>query len=582
MSDQGLSTGRTRQGKGVRSAKREICRLIETALSMGVERRIDMGAFHRERKARVFFVVVFLGFFAVCLHQAHAFPAPKLKEAVVFSWHTAGGSVKTLFISLMSGPSPEDVASFTVTGPSGTFDLVPNRSYRQYGLQYVHEENSVVTNGAYTFLLTDSQGRTASVVRKFTYNPSVPQVNSATMNPANGSYVGTTTPTLSFEPAPGGWYYQVIVLDYSGVAIWYLGPKTTATSFAVPPGLLQTDTPYIWMARVFDSDTDPQNVHLSDTLYFFTGTKDAPVLNEAYVAGWPYYGDKYRSVLVGKPLNIAPWDIDSFWALGPDSTVYVLDFPMHSFHSPTYYIDIVDVPSLQSIPDGDYTITIQDKLGRLDSEICHFVHTPLPPFSAGSFYPGDNAYLDTNRPTFTWPRIEGDLGDGTYLYFVRINGYTSSGSSGIIWYQSEPGVETFHTLPAELNLAEGSSYEWQYAAMGPGDGYNNWQFSVHHTFTVNDCGVILYIAPDGHCDGNSPCYSQIQNGIEEEYESAAIRVQQGHYPENLIVHHAKKITLEPGWEPTFTTITGGSTVKKLTLTGGTTTIGKGCLGIVGD
>jgi hypothetical protein len=440
----------------------------------------------RVLKARAFFFCVFILLLAVFVHQAHAFPAPKFKEAVVFSWHTAGGSVKTLFISLISGPSPEDVASFTVTGPSGTFNLVPSRSYRQYGLQYVHEEDSVVTNGAYTFLITDTLGRTAAAVRNFIYNPSVPQVNSATMNPANGSYVGTTTPTLSFSPVPGNWYYQVIVLDYVGMAIWYLTEKTTATSFTVPPGLLQPDTPYIWMARVFDDDTDPQNVHLSDTLCFFTGTKDPPVLNDAYVAGWPYYGDKYRSVLVGKPLNIAPWDIGSLGALGPDSAVYVLDFPMQSFHSPTYYIDIVDRPFPQSIPDGPYTFTIQDKLGRLDSKTRYLVHTPLPAFSAGSFYPGENAYLDTNRPTFTWPRLEGDPGDGTYLYFIRINGYTASTSSGIIWYQSEPGVETSHTPPPELNLPQGSSYEWQYAAMGPGGDYNNWQFSVHHTFTINE------------------------------------------------------------------------------------------------
>jgi len=418
--------------------------------------------------------------------EASAFPAPKFKEAVVFSWHTAGGSVKTLFISLISGPSPEDVASFTVTGPSGTFNLVPNRSYRQYGLQYLHEENSLVGNGIYTFLVTDTQGRTASVVKKFTYNASVPQVNSATMNPANGTYVGTTTPTLSFEPVQGNWYYQVIVLDYSGMAIWYLSSKTTATSFTVPSGLLQPDTPYIWMARVFDSDTDPQNVHVSDTLCFFTGTKDAPVLSEAFVAGWPFYNGVLRNVLVGKPLNIAPWDIDSFWALGPDSTVYVLDFPMKNFNSPTYYIEIIDLPWPQCIHDGNYAFTIQDKLGRLDTRTCHFTCAPSPPFSEGSFYPGDNAYLDTNRPTFTWPRLAGDPGDGTYLYFIRINGYTASASSGIIWYQSEPSVETSHTPPPELNLPKGSSYEWQYAAMGPGGDYNNWNFSVHHTFTINE------------------------------------------------------------------------------------------------
>ena len=166
-------------------------------------------------------------------------PAPSFRWAAVFSYRYDGGVTKTLFIAEVSGPSPDDVASLTATGPGGTFNLVPVWSELQYGLDYAHEENSVVSNGSYTFTVTDNVGRTASVVRDFTYDGTIPNVDSATMSPADQAYVGTTTPTMSFSPvAGGGVYYRVIVWDVDYKAIWYVSPFTQNTSFQVPAGLL--------------------------------------------------------------------------------------------------------------------------------------------------------------------------------------------------------------------------------------------------------------------------------------------------------------------------------------------------------
>ena len=193
---------------------------------------------------------LFVVLFSLTLNQAHAYPAPKFKYALLCSAQNdnGAGSIYTLFFAIISGPSPEDVTSFTATGPSGTFDLTSMRSFRELGLYYAvgyGEGTGIIDPGAYTFKVTDSLGRSATVVRDFTYDGTLPQVDSSTMVPADGAYVGTTTPTLSFDPVAGTVYYQIKIEDYDRTAIWYTSPTTTATSYTVPPGLLQPNTAYI-------------------------------------------------------------------------------------------------------------------------------------------------------------------------------------------------------------------------------------------------------------------------------------------------------------------------------------------------
>ena len=200
--------------------------------------------------------------------------------------------------------------------------------------------------------------------------------------------------------------------------------------------------------------------------------------------------------LLEKASTLAPWDIDHFRATGPESTVYdLINIRMNSFQIPAYYIDVVDLPyspAPQSIPDGSYAFEIKDDLNRTDSATFNYAFDPVPAFSGGSSAPADNAYIGTNLPMFAWPRVVGDAGDGKYRYFIRISGYTASNTTGIIWYQSESSTNVSCTVPANLNLPRGSSYEWQWIAMGPGGDYeNNWRFSDFQTFTINALSTTL-------------------------------------------------------------------------------------------
>jgi hypothetical protein len=429
---------------------------------------------------RNFIGIAFLVFFVFLIfipfsHAQAAYPAPEIRMAQVRSFHKADGSIGTEFIARITGPSPEDVVSFTVTGPTGTFNLVPHKSLRQKGLLYRAQEGSIVSDGSYTFEVTDSLGRSASVDRNFIYNSALPQVDSATMVPQNEAYVDTTTPTLSFDPVPGSVYYQVLVMDYTYKAIWYISSRTQETSFTVPEGLLKPHTPYIWFVRVFDSAGDPQNYHESERLTFYTGARGLPDLGERHVLSFPA-GEDIAGWFGVRETNIAPWDINYLMVTGPDSTVYNLDSVDCRFYIPAYYYNktITTTP----IPDGAYTFEIEDDELNYATLTSDYTYNPVPAVSEESRSPEFNAYFNTNRPTFSWAPI---VGNGACYYSLRIWDYNGR----IKWYQSPPSIETSVTLPEWLNLPWGSSYKWQVMTWDSDTVINNMNYSSLRTFTIN-------------------------------------------------------------------------------------------------
>ena len=397
------------------------------------------------------------------------YPPPVFKASGVYSEGSG-----TRFWAFITGPSPEDVASFTITGPSGTFNLKTLLSYRQLGLLYFHAEESILEVGSYTFLVTDDLGRTASVVKDFTYNGTVPQIDSSTMSPKTGAYVGTTSPTLSFDPVTGSdVYYQVFVEDSRSKAVWYSSPHTQNTSYTVPQGVLQPNTPYWWEVRVWDKATDAQNRTASKRLYFFTATRGLPDITNNYVLSFPLDGTIGNWLGVAN-IGIANWDIDYLQVTGPDSTVYDLAGVEARFYSPVLYFDTTYTST--PIPDGTYSFEIQDDEGNTATATQTYAYNPVPAVSDESRSPADNAYFDTNRPTFSWSPVEGE---GTYYYQLRIHDYNQR----IKWYTSERSTETSVTIPEGVNLPSGSSYKWQVLVWDTSG--NNLNLSSLRTFTVS-------------------------------------------------------------------------------------------------
>jgi len=425
----------------------------------------------RDRIKKYLVAIGLLSFFALSTWSVAlaSYPAPVFKAAGLY----AEGS-NTNFWAFITGPSPEDVASFTVTGPSGTFNLETLLSYRQLGLLYFHREGSILEDGSYTFLVTDGLGRTASVTKDFAYDGTVPQIDPSTMSPANGAYVGTTSPTLSFDPVTGSdVYYQVFVRDSTSAAVWYSSPHTQNTSYTVPQGLLQPNTPYWWQVRVWDKATDAQNRTVSARRYFFTGTRGLPDITNNYVLSFPAGGNIGNWFGVVN-IAIANWDIDYLRVTGPDSTVYDLSQVETRFYLPALNFNTAYTST--PIPDGTYRFDIQDDEGNRATATQTYAYNPVPAVSEESRSPADNAYFDTNRPTFSWSPI---VGAGTYYYQLRIHDYDQS----IKWYTSGRSAETSVTIPEGVNLPGGSSYKWQVLVWDT--AVNNLNVSSQRTFTVS-------------------------------------------------------------------------------------------------
>lgn len=91
----------------------------------------------------------------------------------------------------------------------------------------------------------------------------------------------------------------------------------------------------------------------------------------------------------------------------------------------------------------------------------------------------------------------------------------------------------------------------------------------------------IYVAGDGLCAGSTPCFSRITDAIACGSVRFIIKVTQGTFPEAVLLDEAKLIDLQAGWNNTFTTLTGHTGIKSLTLRDGAFKLDNGCL-VVGE
>jgi len=410
--------------------------------------------------------------------QGHAYPAPTFQKALVFSTHSAGVLTGTGFFARISGPSPEDVASFDVSGNGITKTMNSSMSIKNRGLFYWASDPGVVPNGDYVFTLTDTQGRSVSITKNFSYNGAVPQVDSTTMVPSNLAYVGTTTPTLSFSPVAGNYVYSIQIRDGGNTAIWYSPDPNTATSYTVPAGILLPNTVYRWYARVWDT-TAQKNLQSTDPFYFYTGTKAAPEINGNNVLSFPYGPTDLLLFPRGRGLNVAPWDISYFRCVTPFPTTLDLARQRYQFNDPLYNSGAMVFPPGTQPMDGTYTFEIEDDLGRKASTTSSYTYAPIPDFIADTRLPADNAYFGT-PPTFSWSRVQGDPGDGSYRYSIRITDY----STNMRWIDSPWSSDTTFTPSGTSGLPVGTSYKWRVNVIDPSG--NNYRLSDYRTITFNE------------------------------------------------------------------------------------------------
>ena len=154
--------------------------------------------------------------------------------------------------------------------------------------------------------------------------------------------------------------------------------------------------------------------------------------------------------------------------------------------------------------------------------------------------------------------------------------------AGSIIYTYQPTGQTMNVL---FDLLPGARYTL-------GSTLSSGQRSVtltpddSGTQVVNNQGVLLfmdsniiYVDPAGVCHSNMPCYDSIQNGVDSADTYGAIKAVQGTYAESFVLDSAILVELQGGWDPTYTSISGRSTVRTMKISNGKVTLNKGCLGI---
>jgi len=178
--------------------------------------------------------------------------------------------------------------------------------------------------------------------------------------------------------------------------------------------------------------------------------------------------------------------------------------------------------------------------------------------NAGISYGDDQTFTTTcpSEPTVTtnWPTsvtissatVNGRVnpnGESTTYYFeygtTTDYGFSTtstdagSGSSELSVNSHISGLDqdtTYHYRVVATNI-EGTSY------------------GVDRTFRT----TIIYVEPFGSCGGNSPCYSTIQDAVDEADSGGVIKIAKESYDEDLTLGSSGNVTFEGGWDSSFTT-----------------------------
>lgn len=70
---------------------------------------------------------------------------------------------------------------------------------------------------------------------------------------------------------------------------------------------------------------------------------------------------------------------------------------------------------------------------------------------------------------------------------------------------------------------------------------------------------------DASCNGHSPCYTSVQKAIDASFPGAVILVTTGRYNEDLTVDKSVIVTLQGGWDDTYSTRSLNTEVRSLTI-----------------
>jgi hypothetical protein len=140
------------------------------------------------------------------------------------------------------------------------------------------------------------------------------------------------------------------------------------------------------------------------------------------------------------------------------------------------------------------------------------------------------------------------------------------------WYQWRAVVSgTWDAIGDDFRGITPTSTEFEITASKPLARF--WVDAIHGVIKVQATGII-YVAQDGLCGGKIPCVKSIQTAIDSAEAFTAIYVAQETYNENVISDNPNVITLQGGWDSSFTNCLSTTTINgSMTISDGTLIVG---------
>ena len=84
--------------------------------------------------------------------------------------------------------------------------------------------------------------------------------------------------------------------------------------------------------------------------------------------------------------------------------------------------------------------------------------------------------------------------------------------------------------------------------------------------------LVAFVSPTAGCNGNRPCYTSINDALNDVASGTEIRVETASYSEDVMLTTDKNIKLTGGWNSAFEQQVGFSTIRTLTIEKGTITL----------
>lgn len=241
---------------------------------------------------------------------------------------------------------------------------------------------------------------------------------------------------------------------------------------------------------------------------------------------------------------------------------------------------ISDVVSVGAVYDAHFTA---ESIGWcVQSESCAEKY-PTSGCSSGFYSPevayGDQVAVYSNTASFlsllapsNWATTT-KLGGGYWTAAYGFGGTSAAspyaaGAAACLQSAAKAVTGTFLT-PDQL----------QWTLMNTGEGITDTKVAITkprinlgQAVAALDGGNAVYVEPSGTCGGNSPCYANIQDAVNAAASGDIIKISQDATAQALSLNTAKNVTLQGGWNPSFTVQTSQTTITSLNIQKGSVSV----------